>query len=98
MHRRQRLLTGLVVAAFTALTMVGSLQAQQGGHRLSLAECLRMALANNLDLVSARLGPEISEQDVTAADAAFALTMDKCLRVADAVGLKFGDAVAATAT
>lgn len=47
-----------------ALSSQAMAQAEEPGFRLSLADCLKMALENNLDLVSARLDPEISEQSV----------------------------------
>jgi outer membrane protein TolC len=39
--------------------------------RYTLADCLRLALENNLDLVSARKDPEIAESRIAAADARF---------------------------
>lgn len=41
------------------------------GIRLSLAECLRKALENNLDLVSARNDPRIAEERIDVSQAAF---------------------------
>jgi outer membrane protein TolC len=45
------------------------------GHRLTLAESLRIALEQNLDLVSARVDPAIAEQNITAVDATFDPTL-----------------------
>jgi len=45
--------------------------AQREGHDLSLMQALNMALENNLDLISARMDPEISEQSVLAEKADF---------------------------
>lgn len=42
-----------------------------GTYRLSLAEALRIALENNLDLVSARYAPDLAEQDITVQDSDF---------------------------
>lgn len=39
--------------------------------RYTLAECLRLALANNLDLVSARVDPKVAENRIVATDARF---------------------------
>jgi len=58
----------LILAAAGALPAA---PAADGARPLSLDECLRAALSNNLDLVSARRGPAISEQGVTVQDAAF---------------------------
>jgi outer membrane protein TolC len=40
-------------------------------YRLSLNDALRMALKNNLDLVSARYGPEFAAQDIELQDSGF---------------------------
>ena len=49
-----------------------SVAAQEGAVvELSLDECLRMALANNLQLVSATYGPEFALQDIETQKAAF---------------------------
>jgi outer membrane protein TolC len=66
---------GTALGAMLVLAGAGVLVAAQpagdGGRPLALDECLRAALSNNLDLVSARRGPAISEQGVTVQDAAF---------------------------
>ncbi|ANM30881.1 hypothetical protein ABI59_16805 [Acidobacteria bacterium Mor1] len=71
---------GLLIAVLFAGGAVSAEDSVDRGptKALSLTDCLRMALANNLDLVSARQDPMISEQNVMNADAAFdmALTAD----------------------
>ena len=47
--------------------------AQGAEYRLSLADCLNMALDNNLDLVVARFNPAVSEEQVTVQDSNFDL-------------------------
>lgn len=59
--------------AVVAAALIAPAHAQGAEARLSLDECLNMALDNNLDLVSARFGPELSEERVTVQDAAFDL-------------------------
>lgn len=59
---------------FIFLTIALSAQtqaAEREGHKLSLMQALNMALENNLDLISARMDPEISEQGVVAEKAGF---------------------------
>lgn len=51
---------GFVLAALGASLLGTSVGAQEEGVRLSLDDTLRMALKNNLDLVSARKDPEVS--------------------------------------
>lgn len=65
----------LVFAGIVLASALGDAAVAQGRAevRLSLAECLRMALDNNLDLVAARKDPEISEQNVVVQQAAFDL-------------------------
>ncbi|MDH3784471.1 MAG: TolC family protein, partial [Acidobacteriota bacterium] len=54
--------------AVAALLAITSLHAQSGeteeGVTLTLSQCLKTALENNLDLVSSRKDPEIAEQSV----------------------------------
>lgn len=63
----------VLVCAALSIAAVGQLAAQSDGPevRLSLDQCLRTALANNLDLVLARMDPAISEEAVTQQAAAF---------------------------
>jgi outer membrane protein TolC len=69
-----RRLLAVPIAVVLALPAApGIAFAQEGGEeaRLSLDECLRAALENNLDLVSARKDPQIAEQEVVGSEAAF---------------------------
>ena len=64
----------LVLACLAVFASAGAVSAQSSDGpevQLSLDQCLRMALENNLELVSAKYGPSLAEQDVIVQDAAF---------------------------
>lgn len=67
MNRRWIALLAVVVLVFPLVVAPSRAQSATDGTNLSLAEALRTALANNLDLVSARKDPEIAEQGIEAA-------------------------------
>jgi len=61
----KRSLLTLLVASAAVLCLVTSIAAQdRESVELSLEDCLRIALKNNLDLVSASYAPELAEQGV----------------------------------
>ncbi len=60
-----------VVLAAAAPSAAQVPPSEEDGVRLSLQQCLETALQNNLDLVIARKSPQIAEQGVDGADAAF---------------------------
>jgi outer membrane protein TolC len=64
---------GLAAAPLSA--GFGQEPAEQEGVSLSLAQCLRIALDNNLDLVSARKDPEVSAHNVSVEQARFDITL-----------------------
>ena len=75
---KQKLMTLLVLALGWALVAAlpgAALGADDpaGEYRLTLAECLGMALENNLDLMSLKTAPLISEQQVEVNKAEFEL-------------------------
>jgi outer membrane protein TolC len=57
--------------AAAACSAVGAIEPEVPELRLSLGECLRSALENNLDLVIARKDPEIAQQEIEASRARF---------------------------
>ena len=61
----RRLLAVLIALIFALPAAPGVASAQDAAEevRLTLDECLRIALENNLDLVSASRIPQIAEQD-----------------------------------
>jgi outer membrane protein TolC len=67
-----RRLLAVLIALILALPAAPGIVSAQGGEevRLTLDECLRTALENNLDLVSARKDPEIREQNIDVSKAA----------------------------
>ncbi len=62
---------GFVLVALGAGFLGASVGAQEEGVQLSLDDCLRMALKNNLELVSARKDPEVSAELVRGQSAVF---------------------------
>ena len=58
----------ILLSGAVALTLTASVTPAQEGpgesFTLSLDQALRVALRNNLDLVSARFGPDFAEQDI----------------------------------
>ncbi|MBD3869084.1 MAG: hypothetical protein IFK94_13260, partial [Acidobacteria bacterium] len=54
----------VVLALILAVCMLPSAVMAQETRDLSLMEALKIALDNNLDLVSARYRPELAEQDI----------------------------------
>jgi len=54
----------LLLVAAIPLNVALAQSENETGYRLSLADCLRIALDNNLDLVSASYGPELAQLDV----------------------------------
>jgi outer membrane protein TolC len=88
----KRSLLTLVVAAVALLSAVAATTAQdRESVELALDDCLRMALKNNLDLVSARYAPELAEQNIgfqlSSFDAAFETYVDHDEREQSAVQL-----------
>jgi len=74
-----RLVCGTVVLALAA----SAAPAQEGpgeSFDLSLDQALRIALENNLDLVSARFAPELAEQDIELQQSAFDGTFEASFR------------------
>jgi len=71
----------LILLALAASLVVGSTASGQteDGYRLSLGECLRVALEENLDLVSARIDPRITEEQVKGEQGAFDPTLQASL-------------------
>ena len=68
----KRSLLTLMVACAAVLCLVTATAAQdRESVELSLDEALRMALKNNLDLVSASYAPDLAETDVTTQLSAF---------------------------
>ena len=63
----------LLAVIFVALLAMPQSSAQSDAVELSLEQCLRMALTNNLELVSARMNPTIAETDIDANQANFDL-------------------------
>lgn len=59
-----RRLIVIVVACALVFVFAGTSRAQSQEVRLSLEECLRLALKHNLDLVSATYAPQVAAQDV----------------------------------
>jgi outer membrane protein len=70
---KPRLLAVLIALILALPAAPGVALAQEGSEevRLSLEECLRAALENNLDLVSARKDPQSAEQDIIVSEALF---------------------------
>lgn len=73
---KHKILALLAVAASCAwlVAVPGAalaVEEEESGYRLSLADSLRKALENNLDLVAARTDPRISEENVVAEEAGF---------------------------
>ena len=73
MRRRRYLLLVLVVALGAAALPLWAQQPAGAGDAVqySLADCLRIALQNNLDLVIARKDPEIAAQQIEVQDGRF---------------------------
>ena len=73
-----------VLAVTTVLWLLApALPAQSASdevYYLGLGDALRMALDNNLDLVSARFAPEQAEQDITLQDAVFDTAFETSLQ------------------
>ncbi len=71
--RRGCVIFGLIVAVGAAAAPLGAQEPSRAGEavRYSLADCLRIALRNNLDLVIARKDPEIAARQIEAQDARF---------------------------
>ena len=69
----RRLLAVLIALIFALPAAPGVAFAQDGSEeaRLTLEECLRAALKNNLDLVSAMKDPRIAEQQIEVSEAPF---------------------------
>jgi len=67
-------LLAVLIALILALPAVPGVAFAQDGDKevsLALADCLRAALENNLDLVSARKDPQIAEQRIEVSEAPF---------------------------
>ena len=73
MKRRWCVLSGLIVAAAAAAAPLPAQEPSRAAEavRYTLADCLRIALQNNLDLVTARKDPEIAERRIELQDARF---------------------------
>lgn len=65
-----------VLAAFATFAVAQAPEAAKPEVPLTLGECLRMALENNLDLVIARKDPEISRQGILFQESAFDSAVD----------------------
>jgi len=72
---KQKLMVGLVLAGVQWLALASVAVPAAEGYGLSLSEALRMALENNLDLISARTEPDISAEQVAIEEAGYDFSM-----------------------
>ena len=74
--RRLLALVSAFALVLTAVPTATLAQAEPEGVPLSLEDCLRTALKNNLSLVSAGFAPQLQEQDVVSNAATFDPTVE----------------------